>query len=195
MNYDLQLPKQQPQYDAYLVYNTEALALAKLKLFRDARSAKDKLSLKQKELEIPKTNGVSQEQNEQLKTQWNTTVDVKLKDITEVAFDVGDGVNFNLAIDDSHKNQLKSSMINPDDFCKRYMSNGETDMTKYLREMAMLNHPNFVKSVYNQGRSAGAEAAINNISNLSTEMVGSGNQPEYKTPQQLMAEKIKDEDN
>ena len=195
LKYALDLKKEKNEDEEEVVVNAEEVEMAQLKLFRDARETKQNLLLKQKELELPKTNGFSQEQADNLKTEWNKKVDTSLKDVTEIVYDLGEGNTFKYALDETKMNQLKSSMLEPDKFLNRYMDNGQTDMTKYLREMAMLNDPNFFKIFSDQERSAGAEAAINNISNLSTEMVGSGNQPEYKTPQQLMAEKIKEEDN
>lgn len=191
LNYDLELKKETNDDGEEVVVNAEAVEMAKLKLFRDARDTKEKLILKQKELEIPKKNGFSQEQADQLKLQWNKSVDASLKDISEIPYDLGDGNVFNLALDETQKTQLKTSMIDIDNFFNRYRSNGQTDMTKYIREMAMLNDPNYTKNLFDQGKSAGAEEAINNISNISTDVAGRGEAPQYKTPQQMMAEEIK----
>lgn len=182
--YDLTLKKNEEEE----VTNANEVEMAKLRLIRNSRAAKDKLLKLQKDSELPKsTNGLTTEQTDILKRQWAERVDSSLKEFNELEFEIGDKkIKYT-----PDKEQLKATMLEPDRFLSRYRNNGSTDMEKFRHDMVELNESAKIRKViYEQAKSDGYEQAINDISNLSVEPTGSpATASEAKTPAQYIAKK------
>lgn len=189
------LEEKRDDYDE--VTNKKELELANLRLERSAKKAKAGLLVKQKELEIP-VNGISEKQKEdqqRLQDEWVEKVNKSVDSFEKLNLEVTDESKFSYYLNDNARTNLKKTMEKPQDFLLRYVDNGQADLEKFRRDIAIVdNFEQIAKSLYSQGLSAGIEKVVSNISNLSTDSGGVKSQsPVTKSAVSQIADKFKGE--
>jgi len=189
------LEEKRDDYDE--VVNQKEVELTTLRLERSAKKAKAGLLVKQKELEIP-VNGISEKQKEdqqRLQDEWVEKVNKSVDSFEKLNLEVTDESNFSYYLNDNARTNLKKTMEKPQDFLLRYVDNGQADLEKFRRDIAIVdNFEQIAKSLYSQGLSAGIEKVVGNISNLSTDSGGVKSQtPVTKSVVAQIAEKVRGE--
>jgi hypothetical protein len=128
--------------------------LAKIKLKRDAKSAKEELSNLQKQNSIPKSVANNKEQieaQEKAGKEWIKKVELSARQLKTVDVDVNEqGDKFSYAIPEETVKSVRKSNKDLNKFWSRYIKeDGTEDMASLNRDMAILSDfDNIVRAVY-----------------------------------------------
>jgi hypothetical protein len=147
--------------------------LAKIKLKRDAKSAKEELSNLQKQNSIPKSVANNKEQieaQEKAGKEWIKKVELSARQLKTVDVDVNEqGDKFSYAIPEETVKSVRKSNKDLNKFWSRYIKeDGTEDMASLNRDMAILSDfDNIVRAVYSQARSTGKETVVKDLKNPS----------------------------
>lgn len=147
--------------------------LAKIKLKRDAKSAKEELSSLQKQNSIPKSVANNKEQieaQEKAGKEWIKKVELSARQLKTVDVDVNEqGDKFSYAIPEETIKSVRKSNKDLNKFWSKYIKeDGTEDMATLNRDMAILSDfDNIVRAVYSQARSTGKETVVKDLKNPS----------------------------
>lgn len=143
-----------------------------MRLSRNAKAAKRELENTKKKYELPENKPVLPDTKEldELKNKWKSNVSEALDGYTFEEFDLNGQGKIKYTVKESEVKTLREVMDNPDQFLKRYINNGKTDMVRFRKEMMFLLNQNKVGSIiYEQGKSVGAEELVKSIHNYKPE--------------------------
>lgn len=145
-------------------------------------------ALKPIKREAPATQ--SQEQLEELKKQWQQTVNSSLSDFNKVTFNLDKEKTYDFDITPEIKNDVKSSLENIESFYKNYVTESGFDFNKARQDMFILkNWEKIISTLTAQNFNNGVEKSVKEISNVDFE--GTNNAPKpKKSPLEQIAEQM-----
>lgn len=151
----------------------DEVELKKIKALRDAKKYKNELIEYKKQLEIPKNNPVSsnnQQQDQELRelqSKWTKMVSDYASKYTIENINVGEADNIKYIVKEDAKHSITKTLNNPSSFWTRYTNqDGKTDMDRLFKDMLLIENKDAVlKTIYDQGKAIGAKSAILKIKN------------------------------
>jgi hypothetical protein len=172
--------------------------LAKIRLKRDAKSAKDELLKLQKQNSIPKSVADNKEQleaQEKAQKEWVKKVEVSARQLKSIDVDVNEqGDKFSYQVPEDTVKTVRKSNRDLNKFWSRYINeDGTEDMASLNRDMAILNDfDNIIRAVYSQARSTGKETVVKDLKNPSYTPESKPKTTEQKlTIQEQIAQQLK----
>ena len=172
--------------------------LAKIRLKRDAKSAKEELLKLQKQNSIPKSVTDNKEQleaQEKAQKEWVKKVEVSARQLKSIDVDVNEqGDKFSYQVPEDTVKTVRKSNRDLNKFWSRYINeDGTEDMASLNRDMAILNDfDNIIRAVYSQARSTGKETVVKDLKNPSYTPESKPKTTEQKlTIQEQIAQQLK----
>ena len=151
-------------------YKEDEVALGKIQLKKDASKARKEFVEIQEEFKMPNNKVQAQNDNNELKKEWLQSMNSEVDDLESLTFEINEnGETFDFALTDEHRDNLKSTNTNLDNFFDRYVGeDGDWDYDRLNLDMFIRdNFEQIVRSVANQYRSKGTEQVIKDIKNPS----------------------------
>ena len=172
--------------------------LAKIRLKRDAKSAKEELLKLQKQNSIPKSVTDNKEQleaQEKAQKEWVKKVEVSARQLKSIDVEVNEqGDKFSYQVPEDTVKTVRKSNRDLNKFWSRYINeDGTEDMASLNRDMAILNDfDNIIRAVYSQARSTGKETVVKDLKNPSYTPESKPKTTEQKlTIQEQIAQQLK----
>ena len=152
-------------------WTSTEVKLAKIKLKREAKSAKEELLKLQAQNAIPKSVKSNQEEQaarELANKEWIKKVETSARKLKTVDVQVSEqGEKFSYKIPEETVKSVRKNNKDLSKFWSRYINeDGSEDMDALNRDMAILNDfDNIVRAVYSQARSVGKETVVKDLKN------------------------------
>lgn len=152
-------------------WTSTEVKLAKIRLKREAKSAKEELLKLQSQNAIPKSVKSNQEEQaarELANKEWIKKVETSARKLKTVDVQVSEqGEKFSYTIPEETIKSVRKNNKDLSKFWSRYINeDGSEDMDSLNRDMAILNDfDNIVRAVYSQARSVGKETVVKDLKN------------------------------
>tara|TARA_R100000458_G_scaffold52247_2_gene53617 strand:- start:1013 stop:2083 length:1071 start_codon:yes stop_codon:yes gene_type:complete len=163
-------------------YEEDEVRISKIKLRKDAKLAREKMTEWQEQYKIPENQQntqtqkkVSNEESRQKseaqlreKERWENLVNETTSKLKEVKFDINDkGEKFTFSLSDEDRNTVKSSSSDLSKFWSRFMNDDGTENVEKLNKTMFIidNFDRIVRAVANQYKSNGKDDVLKDIKN------------------------------
>jgi hypothetical protein len=150
------------------IYSEDEIKLSTLQLKIDADKAKQGIQKIRESYKAPvRPEGPDASIESPIDDQWIATMSREVDELEAISFDL-QGQEFNFALKDDYKNQLKQKNVNIDQFFDQYVDEGGNWNFEMLNVHRALvdNIDEIVKSIYNQGLSDGQRKLVEKAANV-----------------------------
>jgi hypothetical protein len=150
------------------IYSEDEVRLSSIQLKIDADKAKQGISKLRESYKMPvKREEEVQDVQSPIDQQWISTMAKEVDELEAISFDLA-GQEFNFALRDDYKNQLKQKNANLDQFFDQYVDESGSWNFELLNvhRAVVDNIDEIVKSVYNQGLSDGQRKLVDKAANV-----------------------------
>jgi hypothetical protein len=150
------------------IYSEDEVRLSSIQLKIDADKAKQGIAKLRDSYKMPvKREEQTQDVQSPIDQQWISTMAKEVDELEAISFDLA-GQEFNFALRDDYKNQLKQKNANLDQFFDQYVDESGSWNFELLNvhRAVVDNIDEIVKSVYNQGLSDGQRKLVDKAANV-----------------------------
>jgi len=150
------------------IYSEDEVRLSSIQLKIDADKAKQGIAKLRDSYKMPvKREEQIQDVQSPIDQQWISTMAKEVDELEAISFDLA-GQEFNFALRDDYKNQLKQKNANLDQFFDQYVDESGSWNFELLNvhRAVVDNIDEIVKSVYNQGLSDGQRKLVDKAANV-----------------------------
>jgi hypothetical protein len=150
------------------IYSEDEVKLSSLQLKIDADKAKQGIEKIRENYKLPvRPEGPDASIESPIDEQWIATMSREVDELEAISFDL-QGQEFNFALKDDYKNQLKQKNVNIDQFFDQYVDEGGNWNFEMLNVHRALvdNIDEIVKSIYTQGLSDGQRKLVEKAANV-----------------------------
>lgn len=150
------------------IYSEDEVRLSSIQLKIDADKAKQGIAKLRDSYKMPvKREEQTQDVQSPIDQQWISTMAKEVDELEAISFDLA-GQEFNFALRDDYKNQLKQKNANLDQFFDQYVDDSGSWNFELLNvhRAVVDNIDEIVKSVYNQGLSDGQRKLVDKAANV-----------------------------
>ena len=183
-------------------YDEDEVRISKLKLRKDAKKSREKLTEWKKQFDIPeipketvsnnKQKEVDEKQQQVLdkeRKRWTNVVDESTSKLKTVDFDINDkGEKFTFALSDEDRINVKNTSSDLSKFWLRFMNEDGTENIEKLNKTMFLvdNFDKVIRAVANQYKSSGKDDILKDIKNPDYNVNSDTKNSELKSLQQQM---------
>lgn len=151
------------------LYSEDEIKLSNLQLKIDAGKAKKEIERLRESYKLPiLQKNDSQEIDSPITPEWISLMEAEADNIKELTFELGPDKEFDFALTNEYKQQMKASNSRLDEFFDQYVdSNGSWNYEMLHSHRALIdNIDDIAKSLYNQGLSDGRRQLVEKAANV-----------------------------